>query len=83
MNGHEETNGTHDGIVKRSIYVDYNATTPLAPSVKQQITETLDLWGNPSSSHKRGCDAKSSIETARSHLQRMLNGNSESTLIFM
>ncbi len=39
----------------RSVYLDYNATTPLAPEVLETINTTLrDAWGNPSSSHSAG-----------------------------
>lgn len=39
----------------RSVYLDFNATTPLAPEVLQAISEALrDAWGNPSSSHGAG-----------------------------
>lgn len=37
------------------VYLDYNATTPLAPEVLQSINVALrDFWGNPSSSHDAG-----------------------------
>ena len=37
------------------VYLDYNATTPLAEEVKEVITEALHhAWGNPSSSHQAG-----------------------------
>ena len=39
----------------KSVYLDYNATTPLAPEVLETITATLsDAWANPSSSHPAG-----------------------------
>ncbi len=38
-----------------SVYLDYNATTPLAPEVLETITAALrDAWGNPSSNHFAG-----------------------------
>ena len=41
----------------KSVYLDYNATTPLAPEVLDVITETLrDAWANPSSSNHLGED---------------------------
>ena len=37
------------------IYLDYNATTPLAPEVIKSIEDSLhNAWGNPSSSHSTG-----------------------------
>ena len=41
--------------VKGKLYLDYNATTPLAPEVLETIHETLrDLWANPNSAHEAG-----------------------------
>ena len=38
-----------------SVYLDYNATTPLEPEVLQEIHEALEsAWGNPSSSYIEG-----------------------------
>ena len=38
-----------------SIYLDYNATTPLSPEVLEIIQSTLsEAWGNPASSHPTG-----------------------------
>lgn len=37
------------------VYLDYNATTPLAPEVLESINVALrDFWGNPSSEHGAG-----------------------------
>lgn len=39
----------------KSVYLDYNATTPLAPEVIKAITQSLtDYWANPSSSYEAG-----------------------------
>ena len=38
-----------------SVYLDYNATTPLEAEVLQAIHDALkEAWGNPSSSYKEG-----------------------------
>ncbi len=38
-----------------SVYLDYNATTPLEPEVLDAIHQALkSSWGNPSSSHIQG-----------------------------
>ena len=45
---------THHVMMER-VYLDYNATTPLAPEVLEAITSALrDAWGNPSSSYHAG-----------------------------
>ena len=48
------------------IYLDYCATTPVHPEVKKYVLETLDwYYGNPSSMHQAGIDAKKLLERAR------------------
>ncbi|HBD95220.1 MAG: cysteine desulfurase NifS [Spirochaetes bacterium GWF1_31_7] len=47
------------------IYLDNNSTTPLHPEVKNKIVSILDLYGNPSSAHQIGREAKSYIDEAR------------------
>ena len=38
-----------------TVYLDYNATTPLEPTVVEVIhTALVHAWGNPSSSHGAG-----------------------------
>ena len=38
-----------------TVYLDYNATTPLDSEVLDSIVTSLkDLWGNPSSSYTSG-----------------------------
>lgn len=40
---------------RKEVYLDYNATTPLAPEVLQSVTVALrDCWANPSSGHEAG-----------------------------
>ena len=40
------------------VYLDYNATTPLAPEVETAVRESLGLWGNPSSGYRTGARAR-------------------------
>ena len=50
----------------RQIYLDYNATTPIAPSVVEAMNPFLSgHYGNPSSSHSMGRAAKEAIEDSR------------------
>nr|XP_056705647.1 selenocysteine lyase [Euleptes europaea]XP_056705648.1 selenocysteine lyase [Euleptes europaea] len=57
------------------IYMDYNATTPLAPEVIQTVSEAMqEAWGNPSSSYAAGQRAKAIISEARQNLARMVGG---------
>ena len=50
----------------RQIYLDYNATTPIAPSVLEAMHPFLKgHYGNPSSTHALGRAAHEGIEDAR------------------
>ena len=63
---------------EETVYLDYNATTPLALSVLQTINDSLrDAWGNPSSSHVAGQKAKRVITLARSRVARMVGAQSD------
>lgn len=46
-------------------YLDYNATSPLHPNIKQSMIDAMDIFGNPSSVHSYGRKAKSILENAR------------------
>ncbi|XP_067140615.1 selenocysteine lyase-like [Centruroides vittatus] len=64
------------------IYLDYNATTPVAPEVVEAIADTLkNAWGNPSSKYDAGKKAKMVVETARKNVAEMI-GAKESDIIF-
>jgi cysteine desulfurase len=48
------------------IYLDHNATTPLAPEAAQAMLPWLtERFGNPSSVHAAGREAKAAVEDAR------------------
>ena len=48
------------------IYLDYNATTPTDPRVAEAMQPYLTgFFGNPSSGHRAGREAKASVEKAR------------------
>ena len=49
------------------VYFDYNATTPLAPEVIDAVTRVMrDVFGNASSIHHFGQQAKTTMDEARS-----------------
>lgn len=57
-----------------TIYLDYNATTPIAPEVADAMKPYLDKYfGNPSSFHEFGIASKKAIETARKQLAELIN----------
>lgn len=56
------------------IYFDNNATTPLAPAVREAILPYLDeCFGNPSSGHRLGEQALAGINNARDQVAFLLN----------
>ena len=52
-------------MAKRQVYLDNNATTPLHPQVKAAMQEVMDIFGNPSSLHAFGRQARKLVEEAR------------------
>lgn len=64
------------------IYLDHNATTPIAPEVLEAMMPYLTSeWGNPSSSYKFGAKLKGVIETARGQVAELI-GASGREIIF-
>jgi cysteine desulfurase len=57
----------------RTVYLDNNATTPLHPEVKKTMIEGLEIFGNPSSMHSFGREAREKIEDARSSVAGFIN----------
>ncbi|MGB9712923.1 MAG: cysteine desulfurase family protein [Dissulfurimicrobium sp.] len=65
-------------LKKNGLYLDYNATTPIATPVIEAINHALkDLWGNPSSIHGLGRAAKEGIEAARAKVASLINARPE------
>jgi cysteine desulfurase NifS/selenium donor protein len=57
----------------KPIYLDYNATTPLAPEVQEALRTVIDdVFGNPSSSHAFGVRARGMVEDAREQVARLI-----------
>ena len=64
------------------IYLDHNATTPIAPEVLEAMLPYLTSdWGNPSSSYRFGAKLKTVIETARGPVAELI-GASGREIIF-
>jgi len=56
-----------------TIYLDHNATTPLDPRVRNAMLPWLgERFGNPSSVHRRGREARQAVEQARCHVAALL-----------
>lgn len=54
--------------MKREIYLDNSATTPLSAVAKAAMTEAMEIYGNPSSLHAAGQAAERMITAAREQL---------------
>ena len=58
----------------RRVYLDNNATTPVAPEVFEAMkSHYLEDYGNASSIHWYGQRARAAVETAREHVARLIN----------
>jgi len=58
------------------VYFDYNATSPLAPEVVDAVVRaTRDVYGNASSVHHFGQQAKAAIDDARSSVAALINAD--------
>ncbi len=60
-----------------SIYLDYNATSPVKPEVIEAIAEALAITGNPSSVHQFGRDAREAVEQARDRVAAMIGARAD------
>lgn len=49
----------------RGVYLDYAATTPLDPEVREAMRAVEEVFGNPSSIHRFGQEARKVLEEAR------------------
>ncbi len=55
------------------IYLDYNASTPIAPEVREAMLPFLEKdYGNPSSQHWAGSPARAAVEHARGQVAALL-----------
>ena len=59
----------------RPIYLDNAATSPLCDAAKNVILKHLDDFGNPSSTHELGRQARTLIENARERIAKHINAD--------
>ena len=58
----------------QDIYLDYNASTPIAPSVRAIMQSLLgEAFGNPSSGHWAGRQANATLDRAREQVASLLD----------
>ncbi len=62
-----------DGLERSQIYLDYNASTPIAPEVREAMLPYLEsAYGNPSSTHWAGRPAREAVEKSRQKIADLL-----------
>ncbi|MBU0580632.1 MAG: cysteine desulfurase NifS [Candidatus Margulisbacteria bacterium] len=62
---------------KKNIYLDNNATTALHPEVVKKIQEVFPIYGNASSMHAFGREAKKELDLARDIVANALGASNE------
>lgn len=58
-----------------TIYLDYQATTPLASEARAAIEPWLKKFGNPHSSHRLGREAAAAVEVAREQVTNLVRSS--------
>lgn len=73
----------HAGLEGGSVYLDYNATTPVDPRVVEVIAHQLSqVFGNPSSGYSYGVAARESLAAARAHVSDFVGAGADDRLVF-
>ena len=67
---------------QRFVYMDYNATTPLRPEVKELMVRDLEVYANASSMHEAGRRARAGIEAARASVAALIGARDPQELYF-
>ena len=65
---------------KKSVYLDYNATSPLRAEVKAAILDILGEPGNPSSIHSSGRRARAKLEKSRIQVANLIGAKPENII---
>ena len=64
-------------------YLDYNATAPLLPeALEAAVPYYTSVWGNASSIHRQGREARMAVEDAREHVARLIGAPNPLDLVF-
>jgi cysteine desulfurase len=70
--------GSRRTMQEKPIYLDFNATTPIAPEVATAISQALtEPFGNPSSEHWAGLPARQAVDKARAQVAAFLHCGSD------
>ncbi|WP_461831254.1 cysteine desulfurase family protein [Aquifex sp.] len=70
-------------VGKRVVYADHIATTPVAEEVLEAMLPYFrEVFGNPTSLHSFGQEAKKAVEKAREQIAQLINANIPEEIIF-
>lgn len=69
--------------MKQRVYLDHNATTPTHPEVLEEMLPYYkDIFGNPSSVHQFGREARKAVEEARRKIADLIGAASPDEIVF-
>lgn len=67
-----------------SIYLDYNATTPMRPEVLEAMTPYFESrFGNANSTHRQGREARRGLEEAREVVASAVGAREKASIVFV
>ncbi len=69
-------------IMQRRVYLDWNATAPMSEVVTSEIVKSLHKYGNPSSVHFEGREARNALESARDTIAEIVGASSRKKIVF-
>ena len=70
-------------VGKRIVYADHIATTPIAQEVLEAMMPYFkEVFGNPTSLHSFGQEARKAVERAREQVAKLINANVPEEIIF-
>ncbi|MBN1243231.1 MAG: cysteine desulfurase [Spirochaetales bacterium] len=67
---------------RRIVYMDYNATTPLHPLVRDAMAADLGVFANASSMHEAGRAAKARVDAARAEVAKLAGVPNPDEIVF-
>ena len=65
---------------EKNVYMDNNATTPIHPEVKKAMIDAIGVFGNPSSLHGPGRDARQLVDEAREKVASFIGASPEEVM---
>ena len=67
----------------RRVYLDYNATAPLLPeALEAAVPYYTSVWGNASSIHRQGREARVAVEEAREQVAQLIGATDPLDIVF-